>query len=258
MTSNDWAAKDYKTGAYIQHTIAAPYVKNLAIAKGAKILDIGAGDGRFSIQLAKKAPQGEVLAIDSSEAMLEQCRSNTKILPNISVDKMDAQSINFVGTFDLICSFWCLHWIEDYKSVFEKIFFSLKDGGQLLALFPTGNDSMMQSFLTLKKSGQFPVLNDFKEPFKFEKFRDIDSRLNTIPFSHLEIKREQSAIKLPSFNSFYQFLKGISYFYKGQVPDNQVEGVLRAQTEIFVKECTEKHSNVPYFEYGCFIVQGKK
>src|SRR6058998_3755979 len=52
---------------------ATKLVDRLDVAPGMRVLDVGAGIGRVSIPLAAKVgPEGEVVALDVQEAMLDQ------------------------------------------------------------------------------------------------------------------------------------------------------------------------------------------
>lgn len=51
---------------------ASRVIDSMGLVRGMRILDVGAGIGRFSIPMAKKVgPEGEVVALDSQHEMLE-------------------------------------------------------------------------------------------------------------------------------------------------------------------------------------------
>src|SRR5947209_17442451 len=58
-----------------RHAAALALVDDLALASGARVLEIGCGAGFMSIALAQRGLR--VHAIDSVEAMVEQARQNT-------------------------------------------------------------------------------------------------------------------------------------------------------------------------------------
>ncbi|MBN1861449.1 MAG: class I SAM-dependent methyltransferase [Candidatus Thermoplasmatota archaeon] len=75
--------------------------KEIGYAKGLKILDIGCGTGRHSIELAKRGYH--VTGIDLSESMLKRAEENAK-KHNILVrfEKHDARHLPFTSEFDVV------------------------------------------------------------------------------------------------------------------------------------------------------------
>ncbi len=99
-----------------------------------RILDIGTGPGFFAIILAKLGH--EVVAVDYTEAMLEEARANARnagVEGRIFFMQMDAQNLTFPDeTFDFIVSrnvTWVLEHPDQAYASWHRV---LKQGGTLL------------------------------------------------------------------------------------------------------------------------------
>ena len=120
--------------------------------KDFRILDIGCGTGRHSIELARRGYN--VTGIDLSESQLNKAKTNAE-KENLKIDFLikDARDFNFNGSFDLaimICegAFPLMETDEMNYSILENAFSSLKPGGRFI-------------FTTL--NGLFPLFHSVKE-----------------------------------------------------------------------------------------------
>ncbi|MBN1339135.1 MAG: class I SAM-dependent methyltransferase [Bacteroidales bacterium] len=126
--------------------------KEAGFEKNLKILDIGCGTGRHSIELARRGYP--VTGIDLSESMLAKAREKAKNA-GLSIDfqKQDARSLPFMNEFGIaimICegSFPLMETDEMNFSILQNAFTALKQGGKLI-------------FTTL--NGLFPLYHSVKE-----------------------------------------------------------------------------------------------
>lgn len=104
------------------------------------MLDIGSGDGLLSEHIAKTyIPDGQLIGIDNSNEMVRFATSRNEI-SNVSYKCEDAAAYKVANTYDVIVSFWTLHWISDYAKVIENIAASLKPNGRTLLCHVVGVD----------------------------------------------------------------------------------------------------------------------
>ncbi len=100
------------------------------LPQGAKVLDLGAGDGRNAIFLAKKG--FDVTAVDVSEAGIKKLE---KIAgekgAKVKTKVQDMREFKFDEQYDLIISHGCLHMIErkEWQKLIERIRENTKLGG---------------------------------------------------------------------------------------------------------------------------------
>jgi len=95
-------AKTYETEGYTQGTMGEiDFIENeINHNKSIKILDIGCGTGRHSIELAKRGYN--VTGIDLSECMLERAIEKAKESKvKVEFIKADARDLKFEKEFDL-------------------------------------------------------------------------------------------------------------------------------------------------------------
>jgi 2-polyprenyl-3-methyl-5-hydroxy-6-metoxy-1,4-benzoquinol methylase len=126
--------------------------KEIASNKSCKILDLGCGTGRHSIELSRRGYL--VTGIDLSEAMINKARSKA-MKENLQIDFHvgDARDFSFRELFDLvimICegAFPLMETDEMNYSIIKNAFSSLNPGGKLI-------------FTTL--NGLFPLFHSVKD-----------------------------------------------------------------------------------------------
>jgi len=149
----DYADK-YDTESYTSGTLGeVDFIeKESGYNKDFRILDIGCGTGRHSIELARRGYN--VTGIDLSESQLKKAKTNAE-KENLKIDFMikDARDFNFNESFDraiMICegAFPLMETDEMNYSILKNAFSSLKPGGRLI-------------FTTL--NGLFPLFHSVKE-----------------------------------------------------------------------------------------------
>lgn len=126
--------------------------KETGFNKSAKIIDIGCGTGRHSLELARRGYS--VTGIDLSEAMISKAR-NIATAENLKIDFRirDARNLNFSQSFDLaimICegAFPLMETDEMNYLILKNAYSSLRSGGKFI-------------FTTL--NGLYPLFHSVRE-----------------------------------------------------------------------------------------------
>jgi len=99
----------------------APHLKTL---KGnERVLDIGCGDGKITADISRFVPQGMVIGIDPSAAMLAwaQKQYHPAEYPNLRFQAGEFQNPGLTEPFDLIVSFCALQHGSDQESALQNI-----------------------------------------------------------------------------------------------------------------------------------------
>jgi len=101
--------------------------------KGAKILDVGTGNGNFlRIVTALYNDYSKITGIDLSEVFLEECRK-TFDDERIEFLSMDAYNMEFEDdTYDIVCLSNSLHHLEDLDKALKEMERVLKPGGAIV------------------------------------------------------------------------------------------------------------------------------
>lgn len=147
-------AETYEKEIYTQGTIGEiDFIeKEINFNRQIKILDIGCGTGRHSIELAKRGYT--VTGIDLSESMLAKAREKAKTqMVQVSFQQADARYLRFQKEYDLVImlcegSFSLMETDEMNFMILQNAANALKENGKLI-------------FTTL--NGLFPLAHSIKD-----------------------------------------------------------------------------------------------
>ncbi len=154
-------ANTYEKEPYTKGTIGeCDFIeKEIGYNKGLKILDIGCGTGRHSIELAKRGYQ--VTGVDLSDSMLKKAKQNAKKYQvAVKFEQHDARSLGYKSEFDvaiMICegAFSLMETDEMNFQILENAYHALKSKNSKL-IFTTLN-------------GFFPLFHSVKDFMESEK-----------------------------------------------------------------------------------------
>ncbi|MFA6427482.1 MAG: class I SAM-dependent methyltransferase [Candidatus Magasanikbacteria bacterium] len=169
----DLAAQNYdKKKAYLDSFEKDVLFDVLGDVSGKKILDVGAGTGRVSIELAKRG--AHVVALDVSEKMLEKIKDSRLRLTTdgqarLKIKKIvgDAESLPFEDeSFDgVVAAFLIVH-LKDPQRFFDEVYRVLKPGG----FFVVTNINQKRPPEVETKQGKIIIESYYHRP---EKIREL-------------------------------------------------------------------------------------
>jgi predicted methyltransferase len=121
----------------------------LEVSTASRIADIGAGDGFYSVRIARAMPPaGRVAAVDVSDKALEQLRQRLQREGVTNVDPIlgafDSPRLS-AGVFDAALIYNSYHEMTEYRSMLAGILSSLKPGGQLVIIEPIHDSARTQT-----------------------------------------------------------------------------------------------------------------
>lgn len=133
--SNEWNAVAYDRVADPQARWGAAVLQRLLLDGTETVLDAGCGSGRVTELLAERLPEGHIVALDASPAMLRQAASRlAKYAPRVTFVEADlGQPLPPMPPIDAILSTAVFHWIPDHDSLFRHLAAVLRPGGRLVA-----------------------------------------------------------------------------------------------------------------------------
>lgn len=189
--------KEYKTKEF--YWGLAPHsllVKFLPIVQRGKALDIGAGEGRNSIFLAKNG--FEVEAIDINKEGLEKCKQIAKKynLP-ITTKVIDIKSFSFEPRkYSLILSIATMDFLKksEIEIIIKKIKKSLIEKGYVLLLVISNKDPLYQKIKELKlkeveeNTFYLPKYKTFRHFFTQKELKELFKDFKIIYLKQQKIK----------------------------------------------------------------------
>ena len=107
-------------------------VEGLGLTQSARVLDWGAGTGRFALSLLRQGHK--VLALDLSPAMLAQLERKAKAadIEGLTVQEGVLEDLGFNPGFDLVLACSVLEYVKDLESVMTRAVSLLRPGGVLI------------------------------------------------------------------------------------------------------------------------------
>lgn len=129
----DWDSKQYTKFERERTQPSIDLINRIDIQPGS-VLDIGCGPGNSTAQLAKRFPEADLLGVDGSDNMLERA---VKTHPELAFKKCFVpDGLDELGSFDLIFSNACLHWIPNHETLLPRLMESVAPGGALAVQIP--------------------------------------------------------------------------------------------------------------------------
>lgn len=128
-------SEQYDQSSQTQSLQGASLISHLTLADQAKILDVGCGNGKTTIELYRLNPSVTIDAFDVSQKMIDTAIKNRDEagIPEASIQMfaMDVMKLEETAKYDLVFSNAVLHWMTDSQGVYTKLHHSLIPGGKL-------------------------------------------------------------------------------------------------------------------------------
>jgi SAM-dependent methyltransferase len=102
------------------------------------ILDAGCGSGVFSLELAKRHPEAQVLGIELDPGLVERANEMARRagITNVRFQQGDVTRLEFDSAFDLVVSVDNLEHVEDDVTAMQGLRRALRPGGRLVNHVP--------------------------------------------------------------------------------------------------------------------------
>ncbi|HEU4737401.1 MAG TPA: methyltransferase domain-containing protein [Solirubrobacterales bacterium] len=127
----EWDAETYDAISDPQFSWGTEVLERLELRGDEDAIDAGCGSGRVAEQLLERLPQGNLLAVDASEAMVTKARE--RLGDRASFLVADLSELQVAEPVDLIFSTATFHWILDHERLFARLHAALRSGGRLVA-----------------------------------------------------------------------------------------------------------------------------
>jgi trans-aconitate 2-methyltransferase len=131
MPPRDWDASSYERMSAPLEAMGRDVLDRLDLRGGERVLDAGCGTGRVTAALLARLPNGEVVAVDGSPAMVEAARE--RLGDRVDLRVADLVELQLDRPVDAILSTATFHWITDHDRLFARLHEALVPGGRLVA-----------------------------------------------------------------------------------------------------------------------------
>ncbi len=211
----DWNAELY-------HRVSEPQLKwglavldSLSLKGDETALDAGCGSGRLTAHLLERLPQGQVVALDLSEKMLEV--AGRQLAPfGQRVELLQADLLELPerldGRFDLVFSTATFHWVLEHRALFRGLARVLKPGGRLRAQY--GGEGNLRAFLDLVRelsehSDYQRFLEGFVYPARFFGIDETRAALDAAGFREARVWLTPAPTPFSSADDFVAFTSSV-------------------------------------------------
>jgi len=128
----DWGDGSYERTAATLERVSARAVDALQIARGIRVIDLGAGTGNAALEAARHG--ATVLAVEPSQRLVEVCRARAagEDLP-VEAKQGDASRIPAAdGAFDALLSVFAVIFAPDAEAAADEMLRVVRPGGRLV------------------------------------------------------------------------------------------------------------------------------
>lgn len=129
--AREWDAETYDAVSDPQFEWGMEVLERLELRGDEVVIDAGCGSGRVTAELVERLPNGRVIAVDGSEAMIVKAKERLGDRADYLVS--DLVELQLDEPVDLVFSTATLHWIQDHDRLFRQLRGALKPGGRLVA-----------------------------------------------------------------------------------------------------------------------------
>lgn len=140
MAIFEWDAKKYDALPLPHVQWGNGVVKQLDLAPGSIVVDLGCGTGRDAELLLSLHDDAFVIGVDASVQMLEEFKSRIGDRPDrastVQLDLQQPFGLTELGLdepVDAVQSVACFHWIDDHQPLFRSVAAILRQGGIFVA-----------------------------------------------------------------------------------------------------------------------------
>ncbi len=171
--SRDWDAGTYDRVSAPQQQWAGAVIDRLRLRGDEFVLDAGCGTGRVTQLLLDQLPDGRVVAVDGSEAMVAEARA---ILDpdRTTVIHADLTELELAAPVDAVFSNAVFHWILDHDRLFAALSDALVPGGRLEAQCG-GEGNVARFYATVREVASEDRFADLPASFDPHNFPGIEA-----------------------------------------------------------------------------------
>lgn len=210
----DWDASRYHRVSEPQFDWGLRVIARLKPIAGERILDLGCGTGRLTLEIQRAAVGGlaRVVGLDRSGSMLAVARASiahADVAAPVPLVHADGAALPFRSAFDAVFSAATLHWIHDHPALFESVAVALDDGGRFVT--QCGGRGNLQRMLehTTRLQAVEPYreyFRDWRDPWNFAGPDETAARIRAAGLDDEDVWLEESPVHLQTAGKYADFV----------------------------------------------------
>jgi trans-aconitate 2-methyltransferase len=192
MTPRDWDATSYEEVSAPLEAMGREVLERLDLQGDERVLDAGCGTGRVTAALLERVPDGQVVAVDGSPAMIDEVRR--RFGARVDARVADLTELRLERPVDAVLSTATLHWIADHDRVFTRLREALVPGGRLVVQCGgEGNVAAVRDAIADVSTREpfAPALAGWPGPWNFASPRDTAARLARLGYADVWTWRQE-------------------------------------------------------------------
>jgi trans-aconitate methyltransferase len=207
--SVDWNAEEYNQISEPQYRWGLEVLSTLALRGDETVLDAGCGSGRLTAALLERVPQGRVIALDASDAMLDVARRELKKYGDrVSFVRADLNALELEHVADVVFSTATFHWVLDHAALFKGVRKALKPGGRLHA--QCGGQNNLAQHLALAARVGGVSLEGLRYPVHFATPDEAVGNMKAAGFAEAKAWLKDAPTPFPDAASYRRFVKHVT------------------------------------------------
>jgi trans-aconitate 2-methyltransferase len=202
--TRDWDAATYHRVSAPQLEWAERVLERLPLRGDEIVLDAGCGSGRVTQLLLDRLPRGHVVAVDSSQSMVDHARE--ALDPGrATVFRADLTELVLEEPVDAAFSNAVFHWIGDHDALFARLHAALRRGGLLVAQCG-GKGNVARFHAAAREVAAEPPyaehLAGWRGPWNFASAEETRERLERAGFTEIDTWLEPYPVIPPDPTGF--------------------------------------------------------
>jgi trans-aconitate 2-methyltransferase len=202
--TRDWDAATYHRVSAPQLEWAGRVLERLPLRGDETVLDAGCGSGRVTQVLLDRLPRGHVVAVDSSQSMVDHARE--ALDPSrATVFRADLTELELEEPVDAAFSNAVFHWVGDHDALFARLHAALRPGGLLVAQCG-GKGNVARFHAAAREVAAEPPyaehLAGWQGPWNFASAEETRERLERAGFTEVDTWLEPYPVTPPDPTGF--------------------------------------------------------